>query len=197
LGLFQRAWNADPTGPHAGRILTWMAETNVSAGSTADAESLFQRALAVEAPDSSDAAMTMDLYARLLRDQNRVGEAEQMEWRVKQVRKALLAKLMPQSAPSEAVYKAGGGVAAPVLLFKMEPAYTDEARALKIQGTELLYVEIGPDGVARNFRVVQGVGYGLDEAGIVAVSQWKFKPGTRDGQAVTVAATIEINWRLM
>ncbi len=197
LDLFQRALNVDPSGPQAGRALTWMGEAKSNSGSSADAEAYFQRALAVEAPDSSAAAMTMDLYARFLRDQNRVGEAEQMEWRVQQIRKTLLAKLMPQSPASEAVYRAGGGVAAPALLSKVEPAYTEEARALKIQGTELLYVEIGPDGLARNYKVVRGLGFGLDEAGIEAVSQWRFKPGTKNGYPVTVAATIEINWRLM
>jgi hypothetical protein len=29
------------------------------------------------------------------------------------------------------------------------------------------------------------------------VAQWDFQPGTKDGQPVNVAATIEINFRLM
>jgi hypothetical protein len=44
---------------------------------------------------------------------------------------------------------------------------------------------------------MQGLGLGLDENGIDAVSQWQFQPETKDGQPVTVGATIEINWRLM
>jgi periplasmic protein TonB len=46
-------------------------------------------------------------------------------------------------------------------------------------------------------RVVRGLGLGLDENAIEAVSQWQFKPGTRDGQPVKVAATIEVNYRLL
>jgi protein TonB len=38
---------------------------------------------------------------------------------------------------------------------------------------------------------------GLDEKAIDAVSQWKFKPGTKDGAPVTVIANIEVNFRLL
>ena len=38
---------------------------------------------------------------------------------------------------------------------------------------------------------------GLDEEAIAAISQWEFKPGTKDGVPVTVAAQIEINFRLL
>ncbi len=38
---------------------------------------------------------------------------------------------------------------------------------------------------------------GLDEATIYAVvTQWRFKPGIKDGRAVAVRAQFEINFRL-
>jgi outer membrane biosynthesis protein TonB len=46
-------------------------------------------------------------------------------------------------------------------------------------------------------QVTQPLGLGLDEAAIRAVSQWKFDPGTKDGQAVPVIATIQVNFRLL
>jgi TonB family protein len=58
-------------------------------------------------------------------------------------------------------------------------------------------VEIGQDGIARNMKVVRGLGLGLDERALQAISQWHFKPGTKDGQPVTVMATIEVNFRLL
>ena len=45
--------------------------------------------------------------------------------------------------------------------------------------------------------MVEGLGYGLDEKAIEAVQQWRFTPGTKDGNPVPVAATIEVNFRLM
>jgi protein TonB len=79
----------------------------------------------------------------------------------------------------------------------VDPDYTDEARAALLEGTEVVSVEIGPDGLAHNGRVVRSLGLGLDENGLDAISQWRFQPGMKDGQPVTVFATIEINWRLL
>lgn len=95
------------------------------------------------------------------------------------------------------VYRVGGGVTAPALLYKVEPEYSEEARKAKYQGTVVLYVEVDPNGRAVNPRVVRSLGLGLDEKAIEAVKKWKFRPGYKDGHPVTVAATIEVNFRLL
>jgi TonB family protein len=95
------------------------------------------------------------------------------------------------------VYRVGGGVTAPSLLYKKEPEYSEEARKAKYQGTVLLYIEVDPSGRATNIKVQRSLGLGLDEKAIEAVKQWKFKPGYKDGKPVTVAATIEVNFRLL
>ena len=95
------------------------------------------------------------------------------------------------------VYRIGGGVTAPVLLYKAEPEYSEEARKAKQQGTVTLYVEVDPSGRVSNMRVVHSLGLGLDEKAIEAVRKWKFKPGMKDGKPVTVAALIEVNFRLL
>jgi periplasmic protein TonB len=95
------------------------------------------------------------------------------------------------------VFRVGGGVTAPALLFKVEPEYSEEARKAKYQGTVVLYVEVDPSGKAKNLRVLRSLGLGLDEKAIEAVNKWKFKPGFKDGKPVTVAATIEVNFRLL
>jgi periplasmic protein TonB len=95
------------------------------------------------------------------------------------------------------VFRVGGGVTAPTLLYKVEPEYSEEARKAKFQGTVVLYVEVDPSGKAINPRVIRSLGLGLDEKAIEAVRKWKFKPGYKDGRPVTVAATIEVNFRLL
>jgi len=94
-------------------------------------------------------------------------------------------------------YRVGGGVSSPTLLYKKEPEYSEEARKAKYQGTVLLYVEVDSSGRATNIKVQRSLGLGLDEKAIEAVRQWKFKPGYKDGKPVTVAATIEVNFRLL
>lgn len=95
------------------------------------------------------------------------------------------------------VYRIGGGVSAPQLLFKVEPEYSEEARKAKFQGTVVLYVEVDEKGIPRNLRIVRALGLGLDEKALEAVQKWRFKPGQKDGKAVPVAATVEVNFRLL
>jgi protein TonB len=95
------------------------------------------------------------------------------------------------------VYKIGGGVSSPQLLFKVEPEYSEEARKAKFQGTVLLYVEVDEKGLPRNIRVIRPLGLGLDQKAIEAVEKWKFSPGKKDGKPVAVQAQIEVNFRLL
>jgi TonB family protein len=94
------------------------------------------------------------------------------------------------------VYRVGGNVSAPRVISRTDPAYTDEASAAKVEGTVLLSVVIGTDGVAHDINVVKGVGSGLDEKAVEAVQKWHFAPGTKDGEAVKVKAQIEVNFRM-
>lgn len=95
------------------------------------------------------------------------------------------------------VYRIGGGVSPPQLLFKVEPEYSEEARKAKFQGTVVLYVEVDEHGNPRNLKVIRPLGLGLDQKAIEAVQKWRFKPGLKDGKPVAVAATIEVNFRLL
>ena len=90
-----------------------------------------------------------------------------------------------------------GRITAPVVLYKVDPEFSEEARKAKYQGTVLLAIEVGEDGRAHGFRVLQSLGLGLDEKAIEAVSQWKFKPAMRNGRPVRAAATIQVNFRLL
>jgi TonB family protein len=189
----QKAQLLDPT--KAGSAMMWLAVIRHQQNNTAEAESLFKGALAVQDPNSVDAAVTMDLYAFFLSLQNRADEGRAMGERSATIRKALMAKNVPAS--STTVHKVGGGVTPPTLISKAEPAYSEEARAAKFQGTSVVYVEIGPDGTPGNMRIVRWLGLGLDERAIEAISQWRFKPGMMDGQPVTVSATVEVNFRLL
>ncbi len=95
------------------------------------------------------------------------------------------------------VFRVGGGVTAPVPLYKPEPEYSEEARKAKYQGTVVLYVEVDANGKPKNMKVMRSLGLGLDEKAIEAVGKWKFRPGYKDGKPVTVAATVEVNFRLL
>jgi TonB family protein len=89
-----------------------------------------------------------------------------------------------------------GARQAPVLISKQEPLYSEEARVAKMQGSVMVYLVIGEDGVPRNMRVVRSLGLGLDESAIASVAGWRFRPGSKDGQPVAVQSTVEVNFQL-
>ncbi|HUG82466.1 MAG TPA: M56 family metallopeptidase [Bryobacterales bacterium] len=94
------------------------------------------------------------------------------------------------------VHRVGNGTSAPRLIKKVEPSYTEEAREAKLEGTVVLASEIWPDGKAHEIEVIRGLGKGLDEQAVIAIEQWDFEPGMKDGEAVKVSARINVDFRL-
>jgi protein TonB len=94
-------------------------------------------------------------------------------------------------------YRIGGGVSAPTVLVKVEPEYSEEARKAKWQGTVVLSLVVDENGAAQAIKVTKSLGLGLDQKAIEAVMKWRFKPGMKDGKAVPVLASIEVNFRLL
>jgi len=95
------------------------------------------------------------------------------------------------------IYRVGGGVSQPILVNKVEPEYSEDARKAKFQGTVVLSIIVDESGLPRNIRVVRPLGLGLDEKAIEAVQKWRFRPGYKDGKAVAVYASVEVNFRLL
>ena len=90
-----------------------------------------------------------------------------------------------------------GAYTAPVVLFQVEPEFSEDARKAKLQGVVMLSGEVDTSGRLRNIRVTRALGLGLDEKAIEAVRQWRFRPGTRDGKPVVAPAAIEVNFHLL
>jgi len=111
---------------------------------------------------------------------------------------ALSFSLMAQAPPTPSRRPGfGGPVSPPSVVHKVEPEYSEEARRASLEGTVLLRIIVDEDGRPRELKVMRSLGLGLDEKAIVAVSNWQFAPGTKDGQPVPVQAQIEVNFRLL
>ncbi len=82
------------------------------------------------------------------------------------------------------------------ILNKPKPAYTDEARQLRLEGEVLLEVVFQASGQLRVVRVVRGLGHGLDESALQAAQQIRFHPAKRDGQPVDSTATVHMVFEL-
>jgi TonB family protein len=84
----------------------------------------------------------------------------------------------------------------PRVIKSPNPDYSKEARKKNVEGTAVLWLIVGADGLPRDIRITRPVGYGLDEKAIEAVKKWKFKPSTLDGHAVAVQINVELTFRL-
>jgi protein TonB len=138
----------------------------------------------------------MQVYSEFLSRQQRTAESQAMAERAKTVHKTLGLR-SPAATTSSVAVRVGAGVTQPALIKKLEPAYTDEARLAKLQGVVTLGITVGADGKPADIRVLSGLGLGLDQAAVDAVSGWIFKPGTKDGNPVPVVANVEVNFRLL
>jgi len=82
------------------------------------------------------------------------------------------------------------------ILSKPRPAYTDEARRLKIEGEVLLEVLFSASGETRVLRMIQGLGHGLDENAITAARTIQFRPAKRGDTAADSTAVVHIVFQL-
>jgi TonB family protein len=194
----RRARNVAANGNDMGTAMTWMAVVKQSEPDGAlEAESLYRSAMSAEDPNSAEQALTLEFYSRFLKSQDRAAEAEPLETRAKGIRQDRIRGMGPREVASSSVLRVGPGIKPPTLVSKLEPQYSEEARSAKYQGTVLLKVVIDVDGKAKDMEVVNGLGLGLDEQAVLAIRQWKFNPGMKDGLPVPVMAQIEVNFKLM
>jgi TonB family protein len=82
------------------------------------------------------------------------------------------------------------------IISKPRPAYTEEARSLRIEGEVLVEVLFGASGEARIVHVLRGLGHGLDESASAAAREIHFRPAKRDGVPVDSVAIVHIFFQL-
>jgi TonB family protein len=82
------------------------------------------------------------------------------------------------------------------VLSKPAVQYTSEARQLRVQGDVILRVTFTAAGQVVIKEVVHGLGHGLDEEARRVASQIRFRPATRNGQAVDLTTNITITFQL-
>jgi TonB family protein len=82
------------------------------------------------------------------------------------------------------------------ILYKPHPGYTQEARALRIEGEVQLEVMFMANGNLRIEHTVAGLGHGLDQMAMQAAQQIRFRPATQDGQPCDSRATVHIVFQL-
>jgi TonB family protein len=177
-----------------GKFLLFMAVVRSVEAKNDEADALFKQAIASHPADSSDTSIAKQIYARFLKKQGRQEEVVQLG--LSAGTSPAVQANTPAALPA-GVYKIGGAVSQPALIYKQEPGYSELARVVGWMGSVGLSVVVGADGVPQNIQVIKSLGFGLDEKAIEAVRSWRFKPGMKGGEPVPVIANIDVSFRLL
>ena len=94
------------------------------------------------------------------------------------------------------VMTVGGGVTAPVVIHRVVPEFTDQARRVKFQGEASIGLIVDAQGNPEDVHVVHPLGMGLDQKAVEAVRQYKFKPAMFQGHPVPVQLVIEVDFHM-
>jgi len=97
----------------------------------------------------------------------------------------------------EQVYDMAAGIAPPQVIRQVNPDYSPGSRGVRVVGTVMVGLVVTSGGMPKNLRVVHGLDKDVDQSALDAVKQWRFEPAKKDGKAVAVRITIEIQFRDM
>jgi TonB family protein len=76
------------------------------------------------------------------------------------------------------------------------PLYSDEARRRGVEGIVTIAFRVDERGQVAGARVVNGLGGGLDQNALVALRQWRFRPGRRNGTPAAMDAEVDVEFSL-
>ncbi|HXN95121.1 MAG TPA: TonB family protein [Candidatus Acidoferrales bacterium] len=87
---------------------------------------------------------------------------------------------------------ASSDVSAPGPLRKIDPKYPPTLIKEHVEGEVVLYAVIRRDGSVDSIQLVRGIDEQLDANAMEALSQWKFRPATKQGTPVELEAIVHI-----
>jgi protein TonB len=102
----------------------------------------------------------------------------------------------PPEPHDDGPLRVGGDVKAPQVIKRVEPKYTDTARKARVTGVVIVEAIIDKNGNVDSAKVLKGLDLGLTEQAVEAVKQWKFRPGTLNGEPVDVIFNLTVNFTL-
>jgi TonB family protein len=143
----------------------------------------------------------------LISDWFDLGLAKMKQW-------LLVVVMVLLAAPSGALAQSGGGqkdgdkqdgnkqgqnvrlTKSPKLVEQIQAEYTDEAVDNRIEGDVNLRITISATGKVSKVEVLEGLGYGLDQAAVEAAKQFVFTPAEVNNQPAPVTLDFAINFSL-
>src|SRR5215472_7056229 len=86
---------------------------------------------------------------------------------------------------------------APKVTYKPTPVYTEEAKAMHLEGNVSLRIRVTASGAVQVLGVVHGLGHGLDQSAIQATEATRFKPALdNSGRAIDWKGVVLVNFQM-
>jgi TonB family protein len=96
------------------------------------------------------------------------------------------------SANTQGPHQASSDVSAPGPIRKVDPKYPPTLIKEHVEGEVVLYAVIRSDGSVDSIQLVRGIDDQLDANAMQALSQWRFRPATKQGAPVDLEAIVHI-----
>ncbi len=111
-------------------------------------------------------------------------------------RNGLMRPVAPEDVFEAHVASTLDDLVTPTVLARLKPTYSEEGLLARVEGQATVAVLIAADGTPGEPQVLNGLGFGLDEAALESVRHWKFAPGTLKGEPVAQVARVDVDFRL-
>ncbi|HKP37784.1 MAG TPA: TonB family protein [Pyrinomonadaceae bacterium] len=82
------------------------------------------------------------------------------------------------------------------VIYRVEPAYPDDARDKQIKGSVLLTMVVDAQGNPTNIQITKSLYPSMDQAAIEAARKMRFEPALKDGQPVSDSLLVEFYFSL-
>jgi periplasmic protein TonB len=81
-------------------------------------------------------------------------------------------------------------------VYTPDPEYTASARHDKIEGTAIIDLKLGADGIPHDMKIARSLRPDLDQKALEAVAKWRFSPAMKDGKPIPVFLSVEVAFKL-
>jgi periplasmic protein TonB len=109
----------------------------------------------------------------------------------------ILPALSPaQATDDEQVYDLGPGISPPRVIKQTAPQYPN-GRGVRAVGSVLIGLIVSSKGLPKNPHILKSLDKDLDQSAVDAVKEWRFAPAQKDGKAVAVRVSLQIEFHSM
>lgn len=96
----------------------------------------------------------------------------------------------------ETVYDLGPGITPPRVVKQVNPQYSTD-RGVRPVGSVIIALVVTSQGLPKDPHVVKGLDKELDLSAVQAVEEWRFAPARKDGKAIAVRVSVQIQFHEM